>query len=149
MKKLLCAIVAVLALVAFSLTGCKKDAKTSGAVVGSNGLPIIEDPSMTPSSYEEALIMGQRWEHDVVLIFSATWCDPCETMSQSVWSSTYVQEKLEDYVVYKVDVDRERTLANKFGVRTIPAYAIVDPAGKVLRMGTGQRGVEEIIDWLD
>ena len=56
----------------------------------------------------------------VLLDFSATWCGPCQQMSPIV-----SRLKRQGYPVRKVDVDQERALAQKFNVRSIPAFILV------------------------
>ncbi len=56
----------------------------------------------------------------VLLDFSATWCGPCQQMSPIV-----NRLKRQGYPVRKVDVDRERALAQKFNIRSIPAFVLV------------------------
>ena len=140
----------VMAILVFCLSGCgKKDADVTGLLIGGDGLPIVDGGTLNPKSYKEAVSWARESDKPILLIFSAGWCEPCQSMKQSVWSHEDVQKKLERYVVYKVDVDRERSLANRFGVLTLPAYAIVEGPGKMLRAGAGERSVEEIVEWLD
>jgi len=101
------------------------------------------------TSFEQAMELAQRHNRSVLLIFSSTWCDPCKIMENEVWSSPTVQRKLKKFIVYKVDVDRQRSLANKFGVRTVPTYIILDEDAKPVRIGSGQRNHSEIMRWLD
>lgn len=57
---------------------------------------------------------------NVLLDFSATWCGPCQQMSPLV-------SKLErqGLPIRKVDVDRDRELAQQFGISSIPAFVLV------------------------
>lgn len=104
-----------------------------------------------PTSYKVALQLAQQHKRNLVLVFSANWCKPCKEMKAGVWPNHQVQEALSPFIVYFVDVDRERGVADEHGVRTIPSYGIFSvTAGqpKRLKFGSGQRSASEIVTWL-
>jgi len=63
---------------------------------------------------------GQPASRGVLLDFTATWCGPCQQMNPIV-----SRLKRQGYPVRKVDVDRERGLAQKFNVRSMPTFILV------------------------
>uniref|UniRef100_A0A7C2NVV6 Thioredoxin domain-containing protein n=1 Tax=Schlesneria paludicola TaxID=360056 RepID=A0A7C2NVV6_9PLAN len=68
----------------------------------------------------------------VLLDFTATWCGPCQKMSPIV-------SRLEQqgYPIRKVDVDKERDLAERFGIKTIPTFVLVVGGREVMRQSGG------------
>ncbi len=56
----------------------------------------------------------------VLLQFSADWCAPCRAMTPIVQS---LQSK--GYPVRKVNVDRERALAQRYGVTSLPTFVML------------------------
>ena len=111
--------------------------------------PPVQIPK--PTTYSEAITISRQYNKPLFLIFSATWCNPCKKMKSDVWPDERVKEALEEYVVYMVDVDRERVVVDEVKIRAIPAYGIFDTSsGKIkpLRIATGGRNVEEFITWL-
>lgn len=64
-----------------------------------------------------------------VLDFTATWCGPCQQMAPTV-------SRLEraGYPIRTVDVDRNRALAERFGITSIPAFVLVVDGKEVTRL---------------
>ena len=71
---------------------------------------------VTTDTFEHEVIEASR-SHPVLVDFWAEWCAPCKALKP-------ILEKLArergDFVLAKVDTDREPQLAAKFGIRSIP-----------------------------
>ena len=58
-------------------------------------------------------------EHRVVLVdFWATWCGPCKTMEPDLVQ--IARESEDDVLIAKVDVDKQRQLVERFGIKSMP-----------------------------
>lgn len=68
--------------------------------------------------------LGKR---PAIVDFHATWCGPCRALAP------VLEELSEEYAgridIYKVDIDRERTLAAAFGVRSVPTLLFIPIVG--------------------
>lgn len=64
----------------------------------------------------------------VLLDFYADWCGPCRVLLPTVEKLADKYE--DDFIIAKVNVDRNPELAQQFGVRSIPALFFVQ-GGKV------------------
>lgn len=90
--------------------------------------------------YAEARRESRRLNMPLVVHFSATWCGPCKVMERDTLSTPAVRQLLGREVLgVKLDFDRDRGLADAFGVMLVPADVVVAPDGKILGSRTGQQ----------
>lgn len=61
-------------------------------------------------------------ENILVVDFTATWCGPCRLVAPLM--EQLAQEYKDSAKVVKVDVDNNKPLLKKFGLRSIPAVLI-------------------------
>ncbi|RXJ98260.1 thioredoxin [Arcobacter sp. CECT 8986] len=80
-------------------------------------------------------------DKNVIVDFYATWCPPCKIMTKNL--TKYEEVKNQNVTIYKVDVDKDPELAQKFGIRTIPTL-IYFKDGKVVKQEVGVRSVPEL-----
>lgn len=81
----------------------------------------------------EALIPGVT-----VVDFSASWCPPCRALEPELEA---VAESLDGQAkVFKIDVDADPMLAQRFGVRGVPTVVVLKDGREVDRfMGAASR----------
>lgn len=78
-----------------------------------------------------------------IMYFSADWCAPCKA------TKPIVQEFIKDNPepkVYIIDADQETDLVNKFQVRSIPTFILVD-GEKELKRHIGSMTREQFYDF--
>ena len=93
--------------------------------------------SLVPALLISTAVLGGS-PRGVVLDFTATWCGPCQQMSPIV-----SRLERQGYSIRKVDVDRERELAERFGITSIPAFVLVVDGKEVTRI-TGSTSEEQL-----
>ena len=68
-----------------------------------------------------------REKHRLVFVdYFATWCKPCREMDERVFPLPAVQERLADFVLLRIDVDKNN-IANVQHVSGFPTYVFYDP----------------------
>ncbi|HEX5444853.1 MAG TPA: thioredoxin family protein [Pirellulales bacterium] len=67
-----------------------------------------------------------------VLFFNATWCGPCRQMKPIVTNL-----RRQGYHLRDVDVDRNRDLAVKYGIRSVPTFVFLENGDEVSRCSGG------------
>jgi thioredoxin len=65
----------------------------------------------------------------VILDFHATWCRPCKMLAPEL--KALQKEYNGQLVIYKIDVDKEPTLARIFGVKAMPTLYFMPLQGSV------------------
>jgi len=68
--------------------------------------------------------------------FYADWCQPCKRMMPKVEA---VAERLKGKVtVVKVNVDEAQIIASKYGIRSIPTFALIEN-GNLVSLSAGSK----------
>lgn len=63
-----------------------------------------------------------------IVDFTASWCGPCQRIAPILEElATEYNDKI---VIYKVDIDKERKLAEAFGISSIPAILYIPAEGE-------------------
>ncbi len=99
-----------------------------------------------------AYIQGSEWDElltysgPVVVDFTATWCGPCRKVSPLM---EQLAGEYENRVkVFKLDVDENKAVATKFGIKSIPAVLIFK-GGELVENITGIVPYEEFSSAVD
>jgi thiol-disulfide isomerase/thioredoxin len=79
-----------------------------------------------------------------VLYFTAEWCNPCQRTRPI--AEELKRDGLVDFVF--VDADSEIELLEKFGIRSIPTYILLEDGLEVKRMN-GAKTRQEFLDFIN
>ena len=81
----------------------------------------------------------------VLVDFFATWCGPCKMMAPVI--DEIATEKAGAASVYKIDVDDSPSIAQMYGIMSIPTF-IVFKGGEPVAQTLGARPKEDILAML-
>jgi len=83
-------------------------------------------------NYKEALAKAKSSNKPLILIFSASWCPPCQYMKQSVYPSKQVQPFHNSFVWAYLDADvRENApILDAYGASEIPHIEFLTSDGR-------------------
>lgn len=96
-------------------------------------------------SYAEAMSAAKSSGKPAILVFSASWCPPCQAMKKDVYPSAEVKAYHDKFVWAYIDVDEasnEKATA-QFGVKGIPHIQFVTSAGKAVDKQVGSSSSAE------
>ena len=89
-----------------------------------------------------------RTHKPIFIDFTASWCEPCQTMRGTTWASPAVRDALAGYVPVQIDIDAYPDVARSYQVDGIPHLALCDADGKPQRMSEGLMSPDAFIAWL-
>ncbi len=99
--------------------------------------PAHEPDEPEPVEPEKPAALPELWD------FTAEWCPPCKTQNPILHE---VEKEFAGTVEVRViDVDQERELAGKFGIRVIPTQVFLDAEGKELSRHSGVMSRDSIV----
>ena len=75
--------------------------------------------AVTESSFEQEVLQSDK---PVIVDFWAEWCGPCHAVSPVL--DKIVEERDNDLKLVKVNIDEEPSLAQKYGIVSIPTIIL-------------------------
>ena len=97
--------------------------------------------------FDAAVKQARASGKKVFIDFETTWCGPCKTMDEWIWTDADVAATLiAGYVGVKLDGDIEKAHVKRFGVAGYPTMVVFDPASdKVVKKVSGYQSSKQIL----
>ena len=113
---------------------------------GGDAAPALESDAVTgiDDAAAFAAVIQPGTGRTVLADFYADWCGPCRRFAPVL--ATFANQHRDTLTVVKVNVDKNRELAGKYGVAGVPAILLFRD-GKVLRQTTGAMSAGELATW--
>lgn len=105
---------------------------------------LYSKPPAFTNTPEDAFALSEGIGSDVLLVFTASWCQACIIMKNDLNNNLDV---LEDMIVCYVDHDDRKDMVQQHRVRVLPTYFVYRNK-KELKRATGYKGLSKFKEWL-
>ncbi|MBU6455059.1 MAG: thioredoxin family protein [Cyanobacteria bacterium REEB67] len=118
------------------------------------GLPIKTTRGVVNwrSDYDSALAEARQQSKPLLIVFSADWCQPCQTMASTTYSDLQVCTELnKSFVPVHLDMDKEPAirLGRSFGITGVPTAIVLSAKDQSLKNRMdGFSGPDRYLKWL-
>ncbi len=125
---------------------CKSENTTGSGTDKAANVNVVQ---LTNESFKKLVFnyeAGKEWKYEgsipAIIDFYADWCGPCRQLSPIV--EEVAKEYAGKIVVYKVDTDKEKVLAQSLGITGLPTLFFI-PASGSPQMSMGAIPKESLI----
>jgi thiol:disulfide interchange protein DsbD len=95
---------------------------------------------------DQAIQEAKATNKTVFVDLYADWCTYCGEMDKNTFTSPEVQEKLsQNYVLVKIDVDKNPGPSSKYQAYSLPTMLILDSEGNEIKRIVGYQSPEKLL----
>ena len=100
-------------------------------------------------NYEDIIKQAKEQDKLLFIDFETTWCGPCRTMDQYVYTADVTVEAFNNILAVKIDGDEHRELVKKYDVKAYPTLIILSSNGKIIGKKVGYLSVKDIVAFIN
>ncbi|MEO5896839.1 MAG: thioredoxin family protein [Vicinamibacterales bacterium] len=127
----------------------KEDRAADDIVAAERSRPRAAAPFAWSHDFKSALAAARKSNRTLLIDFEATWCGPCKTMDEWIWTDAEVAGLLTSgFVGVKIDGDLEKALADRFRVTGYPSMIVLDANGTEARRFVGYLNSTDAVAFL-
>lgn len=100
--------------------------------------------------------LAQESDRPMIVLFTATWCGPCQTLKKNVLSQPAVQDALQaGFVPVQIDMTDQSSanpnaqVAQHYNITGYPTVVAISPNGEWIEAFEGDRTPERFMAWLE
>lgn len=102
------------------------------------------------SDYTKAKQAAVTQSKPMLIMFTASWCGPCQRMKSTTLSEPSVEKAIEEsFVPVMIDTDANPTVTRKFGITAMPTMVVVHPVTEKVDQVRGSMGRTEFMAFLN
>ena len=111
-------------------------------------VPATSGKPVSYTSLEAACEASIQDQSPVLLVFSATWCQPCQLLKKNTLDAPAFLEHVGALHIVDIDVDANQKIAGSFEVSAIPAMFLMTGDRKIIAHRTGYVEPAQMLEWV-
>lgn len=109
----------------------------------------LDDAGIVATSYSEALLKSSQSGKPILVFYTAEWCQYCRKMKNETLPTSEVSQALKRYILVYVNTDIDRSGVDKFGVKNLPSFVIINHKEEKTKSSSGFMDKESFSKWLN
>ncbi|MCH2206088.1 MAG: thioredoxin domain-containing protein [Lentisphaerales bacterium] len=100
------------------------------------------------TDFKAALAESKEQGKAILIDFYADWCGPCKAMNEATLKDELVLSSLKDFILIKVDIDKNQQLAKEYRVSSIPHFTILNRHHEITSEVKGYKDAANFSKWI-
>lgn len=100
------------------------------------------------TDFEAAKATAAKESKLIFMDIYAEWCPPCKMLEQTTFPDPAVKTALAEFVLIKVDADKQMELVERYSDGSLPTLVVLDATGKMLDSTMGYLDPAAFTEWL-
>lgn len=103
------------------------------------------------NSLEEVGAVSGKEKKPVLVVFSATWCKPCQEVKKTVFAKDEFKKVADKAVLLYIEQTDPKGMeyVKKYKVKAFPTFTVINKEGVVVDTGEPERTVQGFLKWME